>query len=226
MRCRRESRVVFVDWYRTLSDDPYWASIRDDPGHPPAVSLGVALQELFRTGSVELDAWMRGEMSATEIAAMLDVPGISHADLVALLRSDCVEMRLHPGLTDLLAELGREVMLVVATDNLDAFAAAFADALAGRGSRTSYTLGACAAMFDELICPSDVGARKCGWRQILRILAAAPRPRLRGSCPGRRRAPQRGGVHATRRQRVRWSGDASLPQVASVIRSWLPDRGD
>jgi FMN phosphatase YigB (HAD superfamily) len=161
--------VVFVDWHDVLSRTPYWASIVADRAHPLHGPLRARLGRLYADPALVAD-WMTGRRSSLEVATWLDLDGGARATPEALCRvleRDCRSMRVNVELLRLLRTTRERAFVVIASDNVDAFAATYRRLTARRerprpvpDSVPPDSLAAWATSCDDLICSSEVGALK------------------------------------------------------------------
>src|SRR5579883_1405709 len=115
--------TVFIDWYKTLSHDKFWAGWAA-PGHAQNATFQ-ALQVAFFADSASLVVpWMRGELIAEEAVARVALQvGVDERFLLAELEESCRAMRfVSPLAPDLIGALrGAGFRVVLATDNMDTF---------------------------------------------------------------------------------------------------------
>jgi hypothetical protein len=160
--------VVFVDWHGVLSRSPYWSSIVTDPQHPLNRPLRSRLGRLYGDEQL-MTEWMTGRRRTEDVVAGLDVELTGRYSLDYLCRQlerDCRSMRVNGQLLPVLQIVRERAFVVVASDNVDAFAATYRR-LAGRREPAGppapervETLTSCASAFDDLVCSSDVGVLK------------------------------------------------------------------
>jgi FMN phosphatase YigB (HAD superfamily) len=162
--------VVFVDWQDVLCRTPYWASIVSDRGHPLYGPLRARLGRLYSDREL-VSAWMTGRRSTLEVVQSLDVEGgprYTPEYLCRQLERDCRLMRVNVELLRALRTARERAFVVIATDNVDAFATTYRRLTARRGaiprplpdSVPADSLAAWATGCDDLVCSSDVGALK------------------------------------------------------------------
>ncbi|MGF6881760.1 FMN phosphatase YigB (HAD superfamily) [Nocardia sp. GP40] len=157
-------RVIFCDWHGVLCRKPYWHSIIDDPAHPHQAILSRHLETLFTNGNAEGREWMCGVRSSrtivTDLAAShttLDVE-----QLLTVLSEDIGRMPVAPDLLRTLTQARSDALVVLATDNIDAFASAIRTHThtPRRQDQTTPTLVSSATVFDDLLSSSDLGVLK------------------------------------------------------------------
>ncbi|QDV21444.1 hypothetical protein Pan153_61320 [Gimesia panareensis] len=155
------NKVIFVDWHGVLSCDPFWLSILHNTDHPLHHRLTVATETLFRDESLIHD-WMRGDISANQILASLDIepddsfpPGYLRRKLV----EDCQLMQVNQRLVQILREARQQgIGIVLATDNMDCFLEAFLQTRQQRPLATqsaegeTVTFRSTVQMFDDVLC--------------------------------------------------------------------------
>jgi hypothetical protein len=156
-------RVVFVDWHGVLSRDPFWRSIRNSATHPLRGQLEANLTTVFARDTA--NEWMKGLLSSEQVINAMEV----HLDrrfredfLTRRLTIDCARMRVNTDLVRLLRRTRSDAAVVLATDNMDCFAATYHQARRRprRRHRQSETLADWALTCDDLLCSSDIGALK------------------------------------------------------------------
>lgn len=158
------SRVVFVDWHGVLSLDPFWTSIRRNPRHPLMPVLESRVAEVLAGESSF--RWMRGGLSSDDVVAGMGLcldRRFGRDFLRRRLADDCAGMSVNLDLLKRLSAVRTDAALVLATDNMDCFADAFARARASRrrpAPDRPPTLHRWAAVFDDLLCSSDLGRLK------------------------------------------------------------------
>jgi hypothetical protein len=126
-------RVIFVDWHGVLSRDPFWLSITNKARHPLRAQLNTQVSKIFSHGSM-VDEWMRGAITSQDIIRMMQVKTDQRfrSDFLARrLISDCAQMKVHERLARFLEQCTQRATVVLATDNMDCFAAAFEQARTG-----------------------------------------------------------------------------------------------
>ncbi|MGH3736244.1 MAG: hypothetical protein ACRDT6_11580 [Micromonosporaceae bacterium] len=141
--------VTFVDWHGVLSRAPFWHTILWNDRHPYHREIDERTGELFRDGTL-IDAWMRGNVSTTEVLAQIEVQLDRRAGegfLARRLLADCRDMPLADELTRTLYLLRAQAYIVIATDNADCFVAA------AKGRRDL-------RFADGLLSSSDLGVLK------------------------------------------------------------------
>jgi hypothetical protein len=155
-------KVVFVDWHGVLSQDPFWTSIRESAAHPLKTQIEENLAQIFASRASE---WMRGLLSSDEIIRLMhiDLDGRYRGDfLTRRLYTDCSRMRVNGDLFEGLRTIKSQVMVVLATDNMDCFARTVEKARSRRRRLTGQprTLADWVVFLDDVICSSDVAVLK------------------------------------------------------------------
>lgn len=145
-------RVVFFDWFGTLSSTLFWESITSNPRHPLSAELSRRLASLFQDDrEAVLAAWMRGYIDYRRIVNDLDVtlPANYRPDyLKRALLADCRRAAITPAMADLIQFTRDHAFVAVATDNMDCFLDAPPDIL-----RTSVRV-------DDLVVSAETGVLK------------------------------------------------------------------
>lgn len=157
------ARVIFSDWHGVLSREPFWTSIRGSATHPLHRQLEERMAWAFTSNIA--DDWMKGLLSSDQVIAELGIQlrGRGQDDFLARrLDADLARMKVNVEVFDTLRAARAEAMVVIATDNMDCFARAFARARARRrrapGARE--TLTDWAFICDDIICSSQAQALK------------------------------------------------------------------
>lgn len=162
-------RVIFCDWHGVLCHKPYWHSIIDNPDHPDQQILSRHLEELFTTGNPEGREWMCGTRTSRTIVTDLAARHRTTLDpelLLTLLAHDIARMPVDPDLLKLLTQTTGSTAIVLATDNIDAFAktvrahARTPGPLKNRVAASSPTLASAANMFDDVLSSNELGVLK------------------------------------------------------------------
>lgn len=142
---------VFVDWFGTLSTTRFWDDITGNDRHPLSASLRISLESLFVGRRDFVRAWMRGDVSETEVIASLKLrlPSRYKDDYLcrALLRT-CRSAEIDPDMASLIRLLRTQAFVAVASDNMDCFVKATPAVLSGE------------IQIDELIVSSQIGVLK------------------------------------------------------------------
>ncbi len=143
-------RVVFVDWYGTLSSSVFWDQLKDED-NPDHYIFQAVQKYLFGELREVLTPWMRGEYTTEQIIERLsNESGISAEILLTTLEESCRSMvftseKVLP-LVHQLRDMG--VKVVIATDNMDTF---------NRWTVPSLQLD---DHFDDVLNSYDLSARK------------------------------------------------------------------
>jgi FMN phosphatase YigB (HAD superfamily) len=158
-------RVVFCDWHGVLSRDPFWHTIRNSRRHPLNRQLEANLNDVFAHGSPTGHEWMRGQRSTRQIIDGMNIRlGSRYNDdfLLRRIDRDCAKMSVNVELFDLLRTVRAHAIVVLATDNMDCFAATFDRVRRHRRSwrADADTLDNWAAIPDDIICSSEVRVLK------------------------------------------------------------------
>jgi FMN phosphatase YigB (HAD superfamily) len=170
-------RVLFIDWHGVLSSDPFWSSIRGSHTHPLRRALEQRVSAVL-ADDVLSTRWMTGGLSTAEVVGPVaaNAPWRYRSDfLIRRVEEDVARMHVNEDMIGALQALRTRVAVVLATDNMDCFAATFRARHALRAPRgaTASTLARYVTLFDDLICSSDVGTLKArdpvgffgGWLQ-------------------------------------------------------------
>lgn len=157
-------RIVFIDWHGVLSRDPFWSSIRGSHTHPLRRALEQRVSAVLADDTLSTQ-WMTGGMSTADVVGpvLISTPQRYRPDfLLRRVQEDCARMHVNEELIGALQALRTRVAVVLATDNMDCFAATFRARSSARAPRrvTAPTLARYATLFDDLICSSDVGSLK------------------------------------------------------------------
>ncbi len=157
-------RVIFSDWHGVLSRDPFWVSIRGSATHPLHAQLEAGMAAVFASDRTA-NHWMTGLLSSGQVIAEMGIQldkRFRDDFLARRLDVDCARMRVNADLFDVLRVMRAEAMVVIATDNMDCFARAFARARHRSRGRTGQreTLADWATICDDIFCSSDVATLK------------------------------------------------------------------
>lgn len=157
-------RIVFVDWHGVLSRDTFWSSIRGSHTHPLRQVLEQRVSAVLADDALSTQ-WMTGGLSTAEVVSpvLTFTPQRYRPDfLLRRVEEDCARMHVNEELIVALQTLRTRVAVVLATDNMDCFATTFRARSTARAPRqvAAPTLARYAALFDDLICSSDVGSLK------------------------------------------------------------------
>jgi hypothetical protein len=114
-------RVVFVDWYKTLSTSVFW---QQRPGcRLPAADLDRAESYVFSNAEL-VRQWMLGAVAAEDVCtSAAGSLGLAAGDLLADLEHTCRRMEFDdPTSVDALRAIREQgIKVVLATDNMDTF---------------------------------------------------------------------------------------------------------
>ncbi len=158
-------RVIFSDWHGVLSRDPFWVSIRGSANHPLHAQLEAGMAGVFASERGLANEWMTGLLSSGQVIAEMGIQldrRFRDDFLGRRLDLDCARMHVNAELFEVLRVMRAEAMVVIATDNMDCFARAFARARHRRRYRAGAweTLADWAVVCDDIICSCDVAALK------------------------------------------------------------------
>lgn len=137
-------RVLFIDWYKTLSSSLFWQHL------PPEV-FGPIERWMFKENPQRIRSWMRGQEGAADIVAGLaQSVGLSPQFLEQELEASCRKAQLisEDSLQMVKAIRCKGITAVIATDNMDVFEKFTAPALNLRDH------------FDDILCSSSLGCLK------------------------------------------------------------------
>jgi FMN phosphatase YigB (HAD superfamily) len=117
----RQVRVVFVDWYKTLSTSLFW---QRGPGCLLSATDSARVHDYVFSREELLRRWMLGALAAEDVCALAaDGLGLTAPDLLADLEHSCRRMEFHdPAAVDAVQAIRRRgIRVALATDNMDAF---------------------------------------------------------------------------------------------------------
>ena len=143
-------RVIFIDWYRTLSTSLFWGHW-SAPTHPRCNDF-YCIQRLWRNELQPLlEPWMRGSMTSEQfVAKVADCLACDYSELMAAFIIGCEGMTLVSDELPLIIRQirKRSIHVVIATDNMDCF--------------TRWTVPALELdmMFDDILCSHELGCLK------------------------------------------------------------------
>lgn len=116
-------KTIFFDWHKTLSTSLFWDQWKD-PAHPRHEWYAPLSQHLLGENMPTVEKWMRGKMTAEDIAHLLgNRLGYSPGIILQDLKESCEAMRL---VSDDILPLVQRIRksgtkCVIATDNMDTF---------------------------------------------------------------------------------------------------------
>ncbi len=144
-------RAIFVDWHGVLSKDVFWFSVLNKPKHPLYSRLRKATDDLFQQEPLIIQAWMKGEMSSSDVVEYLCGAlenQCGSKSLLQRLSRDCKRMEVNQALLSELRALRNDHFIILATDNMDCLV----DQVARRPEIT--------ATVDAVLCSSVLGVLK------------------------------------------------------------------
>lgn len=110
------NKVIFLDWYGTLSDSKFWDHLSEDENRQIEKSLFGDLKHL-------LTPWMKGQFSTEDIISMLSVNTKLNTEyLLKEFIFSCQNMKISESVFQLIKDLrdsGHKIY--IATDNMDSF---------------------------------------------------------------------------------------------------------
>jgi FMN phosphatase YigB (HAD superfamily) len=121
MSDEQRPKVLFIDWYKTLSTSLFWAN------HPRALLSAQELSSishfLFNQSGL-IDLWMKGFTNSERIVAEIELAlNIDAQKILKELEHSCKAMHLYdPSVPAIIQEIrASDIRVVLATDNMDAF---------------------------------------------------------------------------------------------------------
>jgi FMN phosphatase YigB (HAD superfamily) len=141
-------RVVFVDWYRTLSTSLFW---QQTPGCRLSAADSARAESYVFSRAELLRQWMVGAVAAETVCTLAAGSlGLPAADLLADLEHNCRGMEFDdPASVDALQAIREQgIKVVLATDNMDTFY---------RWTVPALRLG---GMFDAILDSASLGVLK------------------------------------------------------------------
>lgn len=143
-------KVVFVDWYQTLSYSLFWEQLQD----PYCINhkyFEVITKWLFVENQKLIEPWMRSETNMeTVLLSMSNETSISYEYLFNELKQSCENMTIClPDIANIVYSLqAKGIKVVIATDNMDTF--------------RTFTVPALKLdeMFDDILVSNEQGALK------------------------------------------------------------------
>jgi FMN phosphatase YigB (HAD superfamily) len=138
----KTERIVFIDWFGTLSCDLFWQSL--------AKRDHAFIQETFLKQSPIVDAWMVGAVNTKDVCEQLkQITRLESSFLEKNLQASCEQMSLSRQTQSLLQQLQKTALVVLVTDNMDCFSLYTGPRLKKQG------------LFDLIINSADVRRLKC-----------------------------------------------------------------
>ena len=137
-------RVLFIDWYKTLSSSLFWQHL------PPEVFRPIE-RWMFKDNPTSVCSWMRGQEGMADIVtALARSLDLSPQFLEQELETSCRKMELisENSLQMVDAIRRKGILAVIATDNMDVFEKFTVPALNLRDH------------FDDILCSSSLGCLK------------------------------------------------------------------
>jgi FMN phosphatase YigB (HAD superfamily) len=111
------SRIIFIDWYQTLSFDLFWQNVKKK--NPTAFEC---IQTNIFHDAERSRRWMTGHHSSEDICQYASrCSGISADELFSDLQNSCVNQRIHPVAIEIIKELRNTHHIFIVTDNMDCF---------------------------------------------------------------------------------------------------------
>lgn len=116
-------KVVFIDWYNTLSSSRFWSRL-EDPKHPNYDYFLKIQPILFSDQSNIILPWMRGQLTSEEVVDQIsDKTGTPKDLIMSELIYSCKNLEfISENSLDLIKSLRKAgLKVVIATDNMDTF---------------------------------------------------------------------------------------------------------
>lgn len=116
-------KTIFFDWHKILSTSPFWDQWKD-PTHPRHEWYAPLSQHLLGENMPTVEKWMRGKMTAEDIARLLgNRLGYSPGIIFQNLKESCETMRfVSDDILPLIQRIRKSgTKCIIATDNMDAF---------------------------------------------------------------------------------------------------------
>ncbi len=113
-------KVIFIDWYKTLSSSVFWQHLEDIK---PNIYKKVVSAYLETHGSL-INPWMRGEFTAEQICKKIADSAQEDYELVLdSLKQSAQDMKFDdPSILKLISQVRHTgIKIVIATDNMDTF---------------------------------------------------------------------------------------------------------
>lgn len=111
------NRIVFIDWYQTLSFDLFWQNVKKK--NPSAFEC---IQTNIFHDAERSRQWMAGHHSSEDICQYASrCSGISADDLFSDLQNSCANQKIHPSAIETIKELRNTHHIFIVTDNMDCF---------------------------------------------------------------------------------------------------------
>ena len=124
-RLRLFKRIIFVDWFGTLSTTRFWGDITNNAAHPLSSVMAQAVDKLFTQDPELVKSWMRGEATESIVIERLELKLPSNYRRDYLIRSlwrSCREPKLNKNLLLVLRDVHADNFIAVASDNMSCFA--------------------------------------------------------------------------------------------------------
>jgi len=115
-------KVIFLDWYKTLSDSLFWEKWTNDPKHTNDLSK---IQEyMFTKGNTLVKDWMRGQLnSESAVSKISRNTSVPYETIMDELITSSKSMKFNEAtVLDQIKSLRQSgIKVVIATDNMDTF---------------------------------------------------------------------------------------------------------
>lgn len=123
MKNGNKYKIIFFDWYKTLSNSLFWSQLAD-PKHERHDWHKNIVNFIFIENNNLIDDWMRAKFDKEHIAGLIsDKFGYSEKTVLSDLVESCKNMQLVSNeILDLVGKIRKKgVECVIATDNTDTF---------------------------------------------------------------------------------------------------------
>lgn len=117
----RHKKIIFVDFNRVLSWDPFWHSLKN-PNHQLHDSFNLINKFLFKDNPNIVNDWMIGKYSSEDIHKILSKNiGVSYELLFDVFKHDCKNIQISQKILNKLIQLKDNYYLILSTGNMDCF---------------------------------------------------------------------------------------------------------
>lgn len=118
MEYNKKLKIVFVDWYKTLSSSIFFSNIKNDE-----MFVKLMRKRTFEDNVHLMDDWVRGKISKKDILEKISTTQQEYLEAEASLIKSCENMKFDSDdYLPLLQKIRQKgIKVVIATDNMDVF---------------------------------------------------------------------------------------------------------
>ncbi len=118
----KDIKVVFIDWYGTLSVTKFWHQL-ENPKHPHHLYWEIIEAEMTDQKQQFLDPWMRGQINTEDVVRRIaKATNLSYSILFDEFVKSAETLSVIPGALPLIHQIrSKGIHVAIATDNMDSF---------------------------------------------------------------------------------------------------------